>query len=68
MTNRFPLPWSVVEQGDRFVVRDNNGKTLRNVYFADGPKRHLFTRDEAQHLARNLTELPQLLRQRAAAY
>jgi hypothetical protein len=67
MTNRSSLPWSVDEQDGRFVVRDNNGRTLSNIYFEDGPKRlHLFTRDQARHLARNLTELPQLLRQRFA--
>jgi hypothetical protein len=35
---------------------------LSNVYFEDEPKRHLFTRDEARHIARNLDELPELLR------
>jgi hypothetical protein len=65
--NCFALPWSVDEQDGRFAVRDNNGKTLSNVYFEDGPqRRHLFTRDQARHLARNLSELPQLLRQRVA--
>jgi len=63
MTSRFPLPWSVEEQDGCFVVRDNNGQALSNVYFEDKAKRHLFTRDEARHLARNLSELPQLLRQ-----
>ena len=63
MPNRFTLPWSVKEQDGCFVVRDNNGKALSNVYFEDEPKRHLFTRDVARHLATNLSELPQLLRQ-----
>jgi hypothetical protein len=63
MSNRFPIPWSVEEQDGCFVVRDNNGKALSNVYFEDEPKHHLFTRDEARYLARNLSELPQLLRQ-----
>jgi hypothetical protein len=56
MTNRFPLPWSVEEQNDRFVIRDSNGQTLTNVRFKD----HLFTRDEARHIARSMAKLPDL--------
>jgi hypothetical protein len=63
MPKRFPLPWSVEERDGCFVVRDNNGKALSNVHFEDEPNRHLFTRDMARHLARSLSELPQLLRQ-----
>jgi hypothetical protein len=62
MPNSFPLPWSVEEQDGRFVVRDNDGQALSNVYFEDEPSRHVFTRDEARYLARNLSQLPQLLR------
>src|SRR6516164_10482775 len=54
MTNRFPLPWRVEEQGGCFVVRDNNGQALSNVYFEDQSERHLFTRDEARHIAKNV--------------
>jgi hypothetical protein len=61
MRNRFPLPWSVEEQDGCFVVRDSKGRAVSNVYFEDEPKRHLFTRDEARHLATNLSELPQPL-------
>jgi hypothetical protein len=63
MTNRFPLPWRVSEQDGSFVVRDNIGQALSNVYFEDEPKRHLFTREEARHIARSLAKLPELLRQ-----
>jgi hypothetical protein len=63
MTNRFPLPWCVSEQDGCFVVRDNNGQALSKVYFGDEPMRDLFTRDEAQHMARNVAKLPELLRQ-----
>ena len=62
MTNRFPLPWCVEERDGCFVVRDNNGQMLSNVHFENEPKRHLFTRDEARHLARNVAKLPELLR------
>ena len=62
MTNHFPLPWCVEERDRCFVVRDDNGQVVSNVYFEDEPKRHLFTRDEARHLARNVATLPELLR------
>jgi hypothetical protein len=65
MTNRFPLPWSVEEQDGCFVVRDSNGQALSNVYFEDESKRHLFTRDEARLIARDMAKLPELLKQAA---
>jgi hypothetical protein len=63
MTNRFPLPWCIEEQDHRFVVRANNGRALKTVYFEDEPKSYLFTRDQARHIARSVAKLPELLRQ-----
>jgi hypothetical protein len=62
-SNRFPLPWSFKEQNGCFVVRDNNGRALNNVYFKAESGRHLlFTRDEARNIAAAVARLPELLR------
>ena len=39
--SRFPPPWSVEEQDDCFVVRDQNGQQLAYVYFENEPGRRL---------------------------
>jgi hypothetical protein len=40
MTRRFPRPWDIEEINKAaFVVRDNNGAALANVYFEDEPGR-----------------------------
>jgi hypothetical protein len=63
--HRFPSPWSVEQQGGRFVVRDRNGQTVSHVYFKDEHGRRsvatLFTRDEARHIAAAVAKLPELL-------
>jgi len=56
-------PGCVEEQDGCFVVRDSNGPALSNLYFEDESKRHLLTRYEAQHIARNLAKLPERLTQ-----
>jgi hypothetical protein len=64
--HRFQPPWSVKEQDGRFVVQDNNVRTLSHVYFTDKssrrykPGRRLFTRDEARYLVASVAKLPEL--------
>jgi hypothetical protein len=58
-----PAPWSVEETAACFVVRDRSGQVLTRVYFKDERGRTaLFTRDEAQHIAASVAELPELWR------
>ena len=58
-----PAPWSVAETTACFVVRDGNGQTVTGVYFDVNPGQRsvvtLFTRDEAQHIAEAVRELPE---------
>jgi len=53
MMNRFPLPGCAKKQDGCFVLRDNNGQALSNIYIEDERKHHLFTSEEtaAPHLA-----------------
>ena len=64
---RFPLPSSVEEHTESFIVKDANGQALAYLYFEDEPQRQLSTkrlsRDEAFHLAVNIAKLPSVPRQ-----
>lgn len=65
--DRFPPPWTVEERSACFVLRDRNGHALAHVYFEDddraGSARELFTPEAARHIAAQLAELPNLLRE-----
>ena len=62
---RFPAPWSVVEQGESFHVRDATGQILGYFCFEDEPSRrsnlNRLTRDEARRIASNVAKLRDVL-------
>jgi len=55
-SRRFPLPWTIKELAECFIVRDANGQALAYVYFEKEPGRRsaarLLTRDEARRIRR----------------
>jgi DNA-binding response OmpR family regulator len=61
-----PLPWSVKDIGDAFVVRDSADQKVAYVYYEEEPGRRraakLLTKDEALKIAANIAKLPKLLR------
>ncbi len=64
---RCPLPWSIEEMTESFVIKDATGQTLRYVYFEDEPQRQMsmgrLSRDEAFLIAVNIAKLPRVPRQ-----
>jgi hypothetical protein len=57
----FPLPWSVEDIGDAFVVRDGTRQKLAYVYYEEDPSRRraakVLTKDEARRFAANVAGL-----------
>ena len=51
-SRRFPIPWSVEDNGAAFIVKNNNGQKLAYVYYQKKPGRRssakLLTKDEAR--------------------
>jgi DNA-binding response OmpR family regulator len=61
-----PVPWSVKDIGDAFVVRDSTEQKVAYVYYEEEPGRRraakLLTKHEAWRIAADIAKLPKLLR------
>jgi len=61
----FPLPWSVEDIGDAFVLRDSTRQKLAYVYYEEESGRRraakLLTKDEARRIAADFAKLTELL-------
>jgi hypothetical protein len=67
ITRRFPLPWSVVEHIDYFIVHDAASQPLGCFYFEVPQGRVVgkrLTREDSQRMAASFARLPELLRRR----
>ena len=65
LARRFPPPWSVEEEHNCFVVRDQGGQKVARVYFEDDLARRLAaklpTKGEARRIADNIARVPELV-------
>jgi hypothetical protein len=49
---RFPLPWTIDDNGSCFIVKDDDGHALAYAYYENEPRR----------IAINIAKLPELLK------
>jgi hypothetical protein len=67
ITRRFPLPWSIIENVDCFIVHDATNRPL-GCFFFEVPQHSAvgkrLTREESRRMAVSFARLPELLRRR----